>query len=110
MTDRLAGKTAVITGAGSGLGRATAELFAAEGANVLVADRWQERAERIAAGIGAQAAPFVGDVSQGEDVQAMFSAPPLNAGAGSTSSTTTPASPPLRAPCATAPSRSSTTS
>ena len=81
MAERLAGKTAVITGAGSGMGQATAELFAAEGANVLVADRWEERAERVAAGIseqsagaGGQAAAFVGDVAQGEDVQAMFSA------------------------------------
>ena len=74
MADRLAGKTAVITGAGSGMGQATAELFAAEGANVLVVDRWEERAERVAAGIGGRAAAFVGDVAQGEDVQAMFSA------------------------------------
>ena len=74
MAERLAGKTAVITGAGSGMGQATAELFAAEGANVLVVDRWAERAERVAGGIGGQAAAFMGDVAQGEDVQAMFSA------------------------------------
>ena len=36
---RLSGKRAIITGAGSGIGRASAELFAAEGARVLAADR-----------------------------------------------------------------------
>lgn len=39
MTGRLAGKTAVITGAGSGIGRATARLFAREGARLLLVDR-----------------------------------------------------------------------
>ena len=39
MSGRLAGQTAIVTGAGSGIGRATARLFAAEGARVLVVDR-----------------------------------------------------------------------
>jgi 2-keto-3-deoxy-L-fuconate dehydrogenase len=38
MTGRLAGKTALITGAGQGIGRASAELFAAEGATVWATD------------------------------------------------------------------------
>ncbi len=38
MTNRLAGKTAVITAAGQGIGRATAELFAEEGARVIATD------------------------------------------------------------------------
>ncbi|MGD9795858.1 MAG: SDR family NAD(P)-dependent oxidoreductase, partial [Acidimicrobiia bacterium] len=38
MSDRLGGKVAFITGASSGLGRVAAELFAAEGAQVFIAD------------------------------------------------------------------------
>jgi 2-keto-3-deoxy-L-fuconate dehydrogenase len=38
MTERLAGKTALVTAAGQGIGRATAEAFAGEGANVLALD------------------------------------------------------------------------
>lgn len=47
MGERLFGKTAVITGAGSGIGRATARRFAAEGANVVVADINVDSAEAV---------------------------------------------------------------
>ncbi len=48
--NRLAGKTAIITGAGSGIGRASARLFAAEGANVVAVDLSEEGLRETAAG------------------------------------------------------------
>ena len=48
---RLQGKRAIVTGAGSGIGRASAKLFAAEGARVLAVDRVQESVETTVAEI-----------------------------------------------------------
>ena len=45
---RLEGKVAIVTGAGSGIGEATARLMAREGASVVVADLNRAEAERVA--------------------------------------------------------------
>ena len=66
------GARVVVTGAGSGMGRATAHLFADEGAHVLVVDRDSERVrevvQEIVAAYGTDAARGCsGDVSQAAD-------------------------------------------
>jgi NAD(P)-dependent dehydrogenase (short-subunit alcohol dehydrogenase family) len=70
---KLDGKVAIITGAGSGMGRASALLFAAEGAKVVCADvSGQEKA--VAAEIGPAAVAVHTDVSKADDVKNMISA------------------------------------
>jgi NAD(P)-dependent dehydrogenase (short-subunit alcohol dehydrogenase family) len=74
---RLREKTAIITGAGSGIGREAAILFAAEGAKVLVADRDLAAAERVAAEIktvGRVATSHKVDVTREAEVEAMIAA------------------------------------
>ena len=69
----LEGKVAVITGAGSGMARAAAEVFVREGAKVLGADI-SGREEETAAELGDAFVPFHVDVSEEADVEAMFAA------------------------------------
>jgi NAD(P)-dependent dehydrogenase (short-subunit alcohol dehydrogenase family) len=71
MSERLAGKVAVITGAGSGMGRAAAVMFAEAGARVVCADM-SGAEEETAALIGAAAVPAHIDVSLDADVQRMI--------------------------------------
>jgi NAD(P)-dependent dehydrogenase (short-subunit alcohol dehydrogenase family) len=54
MSDRLSGKTALVTGSTNNIGRAVAQLFAAEGAHVIVSGRDQARGESVVAGIRAR--------------------------------------------------------
>jgi NAD(P)-dependent dehydrogenase (short-subunit alcohol dehydrogenase family) len=70
---RLTGKVAVITGAGSGIGRVTAELFAAEGALVVCADV-SGREQDTARAIGGAAVATHADVSLEADVIGMIEA------------------------------------
>jgi 3alpha(or 20beta)-hydroxysteroid dehydrogenase len=60
MTGRLAGKTALITGAAGGIGRATAELFAREGARLMVTDASAGAAVDLAARLESSGAEAVG--------------------------------------------------
>lgn len=69
----LDGKVAVITGAGSGMGRASAEVFVREGAKVLAADI-SGREEATAEALGAAVVPCRVDVADEASVEAMFAA------------------------------------
>ena len=73
----LAGKTALVTGAGVGIGRAIAMKLASEGARVLVVDFNEETAEQAAkdiANAGGKAEAFVADVSDEARVASMVQA------------------------------------
>ena len=71
---QLTGQVAVITGAGAGIGRAIAETFAAAGAAVMVSDRDETTAQRVADAIAAQggkAAAMACDVTREDDLAAL---------------------------------------
>jgi 3-oxoacyl-[acyl-carrier protein] reductase len=71
---QLAGKVAIITGAGSGFGTGMAEAYVREGAKVIVADINAEAGERVAKSLGANAKAVATDVANGTSVQAMVQA------------------------------------
>ena len=72
---RLDGRIALITGAGSGIGRAAAQLYAAEGAHVYVTDISGKAAANVAEAIaqsGAGSTAIAADVTRADEVAAMF--------------------------------------
>jgi len=71
---RLEGKVAIITGAGSGIGAASARRFIEEGAKVLIADMADKKAAPLAEELGDAAEFFQADVSREHDVEAMVGA------------------------------------
>lgn len=71
----LVGKTVVVTGASSGMGKAIVERFAREGANIVAVARRKERLDALAESLGdapGKVIPFQGDVSRREDNEAMI--------------------------------------
>ncbi len=79
MTTRLTGKVAVVTGAGKGIGRASALALAREGAHVVIASRTKADLDSLAAqiaelGTGARALVVLADVSNEADVERLAAA------------------------------------
>src|ERR1700756_5341856 len=75
MTSALDGKVALVTGAGGGIGLATAEAFAKAGASVVLADRDEERIGKAAEGLRAAGHNAIGvtcDVTDAAQVEAMI--------------------------------------
>jgi NAD(P)-dependent dehydrogenase (short-subunit alcohol dehydrogenase family) len=77
MAGRLEGKSCVITGAAFGIGKAAAQVFADEGARLVLTDIQPEPLEAVAARLreqGAEVVTIVGDVSKEDDTRAMIMA------------------------------------
>jgi NAD(P)-dependent dehydrogenase (short-subunit alcohol dehydrogenase family) len=72
MSKKLEGKVAVITGGNSGMGLATAKLFATEGAKVVVTGRRQEELDAAVEAIGHGAIGVRGDVSNLADLDRLY--------------------------------------
>jgi 3alpha(or 20beta)-hydroxysteroid dehydrogenase len=69
MTQRLQGKTAIITGGAQGMGAVTAELFVANGANVVIGDILEDKGQALADKLGSQAKFIKLDVTNEENWQ-----------------------------------------
>jgi NAD(P)-dependent dehydrogenase (short-subunit alcohol dehydrogenase family) len=76
VSERLKGRTAIVTGAGHGIGRATVELFAEEGARVVLVERDLDAAQEVAGALvaaGHEAIVSHTDVSKSDEVAAAVS-------------------------------------
>lgn len=71
---KLEGRIAVVTGGSTGIGLATAKLFAAEGASVVVTGRRKAELDAAVAEIGANALGVQGDVAKLEDLNRLYAA------------------------------------
>jgi len=71
MSGRLDGKVAVITGGTSGIGEATAEIFVAEGARVILAGRSVDKGQALADRLGENAIYQQADVMREEDIKSL---------------------------------------
>jgi NAD(P)-dependent dehydrogenase (short-subunit alcohol dehydrogenase family) len=69
---KLEGKVAVITGANSGIGLATAQRFVAEGAYVFITGRRQDELDKAVATLGSGVAGVQGDISNLDDLDRLF--------------------------------------
>ncbi|MGH9273545.1 MAG: SDR family NAD(P)-dependent oxidoreductase, partial [Acidimicrobiales bacterium] len=71
MADELSGKVAIVTGGGSGIGRASVERFVEAGARVVVADIDVEAGQAVAGALGGAAAFKQTDITDADQVQAL---------------------------------------
>ncbi|GHD49648.1 glucose 1-dehydrogenase [Mycetocola manganoxydans] len=84
MTQQFAGKTAIVTGGGSGIGKAVAVALGADGANVVVNDLKADVAQSVVdeiTGAGGTAVAVAGDMGKPDDVKAVVDAAVENYGA-----------------------------